>query len=578
MNLIDAIDSRPSQASPRRIATEYEFWLMLVLALAMFAVRPTALSLRGEETRRGLMAREMIESGNWLVPTQQGIPRFTKPPLHYWAITIVGVIRGEVDVWAVRLPSLAAMVLTAIAIYVFARQFSTRMCAFGSAIAYLSMLQVMQIGRLGEMEALFTLLLSSSLFVWYWAYEVRRSPALAWSAGYTLCALAALVKGPQAPVYFVGGTAVYLTLSRRWRALFHPTHLMGVVLALAVAALWIVPYSQVMGWSSVKRVFVGEAAIRMSGPTWGAILAHLGGFPFKLLGCLLPWSILLFAYLDRRFRESLRNEAAALRFCTICVAIAVPTVWLPPGGRTRYLMPLFPLCAVLIGAVFSRIAWAGTDEPLGRFWRNNMRILSVISIAAGFTIAGVSIFAPHHNVAQTAAFAFVFIAVATAVGLFVWRGAGWSGSRRLVATVAVVTAFWGLAYNGVIQNFMIRRSTNEPSRIAQIRDELDLDTPMRSLGPVHHFFAFHYGDPVAPIRRPADFRTINPGEYFCYDVNHMHETLPFEWEEVAVICCDRYKFRKPLVTVVVGRRNSEASGDPSELLPAEIASDKRDVQ
>ena len=33
-------------------------------------------------------AREMLESGQWLTPTNDGIPRLQKPPLLYWAIAV----------------------------------------------------------------------------------------------------------------------------------------------------------------------------------------------------------------------------------------------------------------------------------------------------------------------------------------------------------------------------------------------------------------------------------------------------------------------------------------------------------
>src|ERR1700724_1013547 len=33
-------------------------------------------------------AREMMEGGDWVIPTQNGVPRLQKPPLVYWCETL----------------------------------------------------------------------------------------------------------------------------------------------------------------------------------------------------------------------------------------------------------------------------------------------------------------------------------------------------------------------------------------------------------------------------------------------------------------------------------------------------------
>src|SRR2546421_9019068 len=42
----------------------------------------------GTEGRLAAGAREMVESGNWLVPTNDGAPVLGTPPLAYWAIAL----------------------------------------------------------------------------------------------------------------------------------------------------------------------------------------------------------------------------------------------------------------------------------------------------------------------------------------------------------------------------------------------------------------------------------------------------------------------------------------------------------
>src|SRR5579862_3234519 len=64
------------------------------------------------ETLRAIIAREMLRTGNWIVPTLYGQPLFTKPPGMYAAIALCSYFHGEVTEWSARLPS--ALAATAI--------------------------------------------------------------------------------------------------------------------------------------------------------------------------------------------------------------------------------------------------------------------------------------------------------------------------------------------------------------------------------------------------------------------------------------------------------------------------------
>ncbi len=176
---------------------EWELWAVVLLVSAIYCGRLTILPICGEESRWAGSAREMIASGDWIVPCQQGQVFAERPPLGTWAMAVVGLVRGEVDTVAVRLPSALATVLLAAVIYLYGRIFLARRGALCAALVYATLGQVLQIGRLGESEALFSLLLASALLAWH-AGSVRHWPlALTWSLGYALAALAALVKGPQ---------------------------------------------------------------------------------------------------------------------------------------------------------------------------------------------------------------------------------------------------------------------------------------------------------------------------------------------------------------------------------------------
>ena len=178
---------------------------------------------------------EMFWSGDWIVPRQQGLPFLSRPPVQNWAIALVSLVRGKIDAVAVRLPSVVAVLLTVTLIYAYGRTFLSRLGALCAMVAFPTMGLVLQFGWLGETEAIYTLVVAGSLIVWRWADAAGKSlkprpdahAAWGWCGGYGLAALGMLTKGPQAPVYFIGGVAIFLLAMRRGRELLRWQHAAG---------------------------------------------------------------------------------------------------------------------------------------------------------------------------------------------------------------------------------------------------------------------------------------------------------------------------------------------------------------
>ena len=59
-------------ARPWRSAVEV--LLLVLLVVGIYFSRMTTLTLRGEETRRADVAAEILQTGDWIVPRQQGRP------------------------------------------------------------------------------------------------------------------------------------------------------------------------------------------------------------------------------------------------------------------------------------------------------------------------------------------------------------------------------------------------------------------------------------------------------------------------------------------------------------------------
>jgi 4-amino-4-deoxy-L-arabinose transferase len=78
-----------------------------------------------DESRYAEIPREMIASGDWVVPRLDGIRYFEKPVLGYWLNAISIKMFGE-NAFAVRFPSAMATGLSAFIIFLLIRRFSNR--------------------------------------------------------------------------------------------------------------------------------------------------------------------------------------------------------------------------------------------------------------------------------------------------------------------------------------------------------------------------------------------------------------------------------------------------------------------
>jgi len=79
-------------------------WLVALLIVVAFAFQGTRGIWEPDEGRYTAGGLNMVDSGDWLVPTLDGEhAHLTKPPMTYWAIASSVALLGRNE-WAVRLP------------------------------------------------------------------------------------------------------------------------------------------------------------------------------------------------------------------------------------------------------------------------------------------------------------------------------------------------------------------------------------------------------------------------------------------------------------------------------------------
>ncbi len=143
-----------------------------------------------------------------------------------------------------------------------------------------------------------------------------------------------LTKGPQAPVYFIGGVAIFLLAMRRGRELLRWQHAAGLGLFLAIWLAWEIPFYLRVGPNDAWKMLTGDIGMRFHDGSWMRTLRHVFEFPVSVTACMLPWCVLLLAYLRRDFRRSIAFAREDVWFLALSIGFAALTCYLVPGRGT----------------------------------------------------------------------------------------------------------------------------------------------------------------------------------------------------------------------------------------------------
>jgi 4-amino-4-deoxy-L-arabinose transferase-like glycosyltransferase len=399
----------------------------LALFLALFYTRHLPLIDR-DEGRYAEGAREMLASGDWLVPRLFGVPYLEKPPLFYWLTAASYRVVGVNELGA-RLVSALAAAAGVLATGLFARRlFGARAGLFAAAILASSGLYFV-LARVAITDMLFGVLIAGAIMTFFLAESEGRSFFPFW----VLAAAATLTKGPVAPVLCALTAAAHLAIADRWAILRAPRFWRGLPLFLALVVPWFALVE--LAHPSFLRFYIyKEHMLRVTGDE------HRQPFywyaPWLLLG-FLPWTPLLIATLPRirrRLQERSRAGVAA-RFIGVWAAVIFAFFSIPRGKLAPYILPMFPALAILLGDALDR--WIEADDT----GRAVPRAFVGIGIALLLAVGGLPIGAGYSPVAIPPGLVLLAVTATLGAGLTTLcfaRSRSWKPIAAVVSSVAAI--------------------------------------------------------------------------------------------------------------------------------------------
>jgi len=288
------------------------------------------------ETRYAAVAREMAETGDWLIPRINGEPYQDKPPLFPWlaaALWKIG-IRAQ----GVRVVSALAAAATLVVLAAMARLWFSRRAAWLAAAILATTPEFGWLGRFGELDV--TLTFFTTLAVYGWFAGGRRVALFYLGIG-----LAVMVKGPPGvlvPVVAVIAGHLARVPPPSPRAPFHPAW--GVVVAVLPVACWLVPAVMKAG-PSYARELIGHHMFGRVVDSW----QHPQPFYFyvnEASANFLPWLPLAIPAGVRAWRR--RFDECPSLMLLLWFLFGLVAFSAVSGKRIAYILPLAPAFALLV--------------------------------------------------------------------------------------------------------------------------------------------------------------------------------------------------------------------------------------
>lgn len=361
-----------------------------------------------DETRYALIARGMVDSGNWNNLMFNSLPFLEKPPLYFWLVSSSISLLGGFSAWAVRLPIAIISALLIFATYFLGSKIISRKFGIISALILLSSMFFLIFSHIAILDMVLTVFMTLSLYCYFLTHFcLVKNKKYSWWAFYAFAGLGFLAKGILAIAIPAVIIFIYGRLTKTLKDVFKPVNLLpGLIVFLALITPWHVLMYKEYGFQFVKEYFLIHHFGRFMGSEYiGRERPFLYFVPVFLLG-FLPWSFTFIAFLYngiKKLREKFNaaqgkflekisavleadtNEKRLILFASICFAVIFLVFSTASTKLPTYILPAFPPAALLMGYYW----WVSDEKGENRksISISTWILASVFFIAATVTIA-----------------------------------------------------------------------------------------------------------------------------------------------------------------------------------------------
>lgn len=362
--------------------------LLLVAAFLLFFLNLGAPSLWDiDEGNNAEAAREMLESGDWVVPTFNYQLRVDKPALLYW-LQMTGYRLLGRNEFSARLPSALAALLAVLVAYELGRSMFGATEGLLGGLVLASSVAFCGAAHFANPDALLCLATLATLTL-FWTDYARGGRSWFWTTALT-SGLGVLAKGPVGFILPMAVIGLFLLWNRRLALLRDRRAIGGGLLLLLVIVPWYAWVASETRGGFLRGFLLQHNVNRFLSP----MESHRGSilfYPAVLVVGMGPWSIFLgwIAWFGSgaRARGDGTPASAALpdtyRFLWCWIAVYLLFFSLSATKLPNYILPLYPPLSLLTARFLERWRSGQIIVPT-RLW-DSLGLLALTGV--GVTLA-----------------------------------------------------------------------------------------------------------------------------------------------------------------------------------------------
>jgi 4-amino-4-deoxy-L-arabinose transferase-like glycosyltransferase len=307
-------------------------------------------TLATHESYVAVPAREMLQTGNWIVPEFGGLPRLQKPPLAYWVTASVYWLFSEISEWTARFPSAVSGILLSLLMGVWGSQWYGKKVGILAALIQMTSFYSMKYSHRATVDIQLCLLITLALYLVSGDQpaQTKKNSFWRWLGIYVLISLSFLAKFHYGPAMILGPAFVYFVVQKRFVSLWHLLNPAGLFLFGCSVFIW--PYLiltkipeawDLWKFDAVARSFIG------SEPVWFYIQ--------YLFLYSLPWIPLSFFAIKKSWLDAWNEKDPRERFLWVWLFTQFAMITLSATKRSHYLIPVLPVFSLFTARYLSGV-------------------------------------------------------------------------------------------------------------------------------------------------------------------------------------------------------------------------------
>ena len=332
-----------------RITNSHPYILFFLFSILLCLSRAWEGVLDGDSMWYTILARGVVESGDWGILYYRGKPFFDHPPLGIWLIALLFKLFGT-SVYVAKLMNALALFGTTTLIYRLGRRIKDENVGVIAAIIFLLTPQVIQLT--GKIKLDMPLIFFSTLAMYGVILGAVASRRYYWLFGIGT-ALALLTKGIVgfAPIPI---TVFSLILLKKWRDLISIHFIIGLILVVLIPLPWIVYLFLKLGtapfivyWNDHIQyaALLGRGEENLPGFWYFAGVLLTRGAPWTWVGL-----VTIFLLAKRWLRDGLDNSVFLLGW----ILILYLGYSIPKFKYSYYISPIYPPISILAALSLTR--------------------------------------------------------------------------------------------------------------------------------------------------------------------------------------------------------------------------------